>query len=212
MTQDPVLSAAVRLGAGVDALAALAAHVRLRTEDIPADPAVRRVLADIAAELLGGSEQDVSAVAAPVLGLARTVTRQAVELMDNPGRSGGWDLVDPPLLQAIGRQSMSVVEALLAAGQQRRELGERLGAEGAVFLDVGTGAGWLAVALARACPRLHIVGIDIFDAALALARENVVAQGLSERIELRRQDAATVAEPGGNDVVCGCRCRSSRPS
>ena len=49
------MARAVQLGVSADALAALAAHVRIETEQLPADPAVRDLLSQIAAELLGGS-------------------------------------------------------------------------------------------------------------------------------------------------------------
>jgi hypothetical protein len=50
MADQDVLTTAVRLGTSVDALAALAAHLRLETEQLPADPAVRALLATIADE------------------------------------------------------------------------------------------------------------------------------------------------------------------
>src|SRR5688572_12615548 len=104
MAADSTMQQAVRLGAATDALAALAAHVRLETEQLPADPAVQELLRAIAAQLLDG-DPDVPAgpAAAAVVGLVRTFLRQAAELVENPGRSGGWDAVDVPLLQSIGR-------------------------------------------------------------------------------------------------------------
>ena len=65
-------------------------------------------------------------------------------------------------------------------------LGDRL-AGPAEILDVGTGVGWLAVALARAYADARVVGIDIFEPALDLARANVSAENLQDRIELRRR-------------------------
>ena len=50
MASQHLMASAVRLGASVDALAALAAFVRLETEDLPADPAVRDLLLAIAAD------------------------------------------------------------------------------------------------------------------------------------------------------------------
>lgn len=53
-------------------------------------------------------------------------------------------------------------------------------------LDVGTGSGAVALALARERPAARVVATDVSDAALALASENAQALGLSERVELRR--------------------------
>jgi len=200
--QQGLMGSAVRLGAASDALAALAAYVRLETEDLPADPQVRHLLAEVAAEVLGCDLGQASGpAAAPVVGLARAFLRQAAELVENPGRSGGWDRVDVPLLQSIGRLSMAICDAVLVAEAQLAGLGGRLAAPGARFLDVGTGTGWLAIALARAHPGVQVVGIDLFQPALDLAAGNVAAEGLNGRVELRLQDAAELDEPDGYDAI-----------
>ena len=202
MASQPLMAAAVRLGASVDALAALAAFVRLETEDLPADPVVRDLLARIAAELLQDGSAPEPAAAAPVIGLARTFLRQASELIENPGRSGGWDQVDVPLLQSIGRLSMAISGAVMAAERLLPDLGERLGAEeGATFLDIGTGTGWLAIAMAQTHPALSVTGIDIFDPALDLARTNVGQAGLDGRVRLLHQDAVQLPDSPQYDAI-----------
>jgi SAM-dependent methyltransferase len=127
-----------------------------------------------------------------VLGLAQTFYAQGAELLRNPGRTGGWDQVDVGLLQGIGRMSMSVAGAIRAAAQAQPNLAEQLTGDVRI-LDVGTGTGWLAIALAEAYPEARVVGIDIFAPALELARANVSAANLDARIELRQQDALDVA-------------------
>jgi 2-polyprenyl-3-methyl-5-hydroxy-6-metoxy-1,4-benzoquinol methylase len=200
MAADALMTRAVELGVATDALAALAAHVRIETEGLPADPAVRAVLADVAAELLGGTGV-APAAAAQVVGLARTWLRQAVDLVDDPGRSGGWERVDERLLQSIGRLSMGIAGAVRAAETALPGLAEALARPGATLLDVGTGTGWLAIALAQAYPHLHVTGIDLFEPALDLAQVNRADAGLTDRIELRLQDAAALDETGAYDVV-----------
>jgi 2-polyprenyl-3-methyl-5-hydroxy-6-metoxy-1,4-benzoquinol methylase len=202
-TADPAetLARAVQLGTSVDALAALAAYLRIETEGLPADPAVHDLLRQVAAEVLGSATPAADAGTAPVIGLARTFLRQGAELIENPGRSGGWDQVDVPLLQAIGRLSMGIADAVRAAETVLDGLGPALAQPGARFLDVGTGTGWLAVALARAYPSLQVVGIDIFEPALELARKNVADAGLSDRVTLERQDATALAERAAYDAV-----------
>jgi cyclopropane fatty-acyl-phospholipid synthase-like methyltransferase len=69
---------------------------------------------------------------------------------------------------------------------QRLELGEMLRGTGA-FLDVGTGVGWLAIEAARSWPALRVVGIDPWEPALTLARQNLAQSGVAERVELRLQ-------------------------
>jgi release factor glutamine methyltransferase len=66
--------------------------------------------------------------------------------------------------------------------------------------DVGTGSGCLAVALARALPGAHVTAIDLSDAALAVAGENVVACGVADRVTLVKGDLLA-AQPGPFDVI-----------
>ncbi len=206
MTSQRLMASAVRLGASVDALAALAAFVRLETEDLPADPAIRALLQQIAAELVdgsgvGGRGAPDPATSAPVIGLARTFLRQASELIENPGRSGAWDQVDVPLLQSMGRLSMAISGAIMAAERLLPDLGARLGAADGTFLDIGTGTGWLAIAMAQSHPGLAVTGIDIFEPSLNLARTNVREAGLDGRLELLEQDAAQLPADPQYDVI-----------
>lgn len=196
------MGVAVRLGAQIDTLAALAAYARVRTENEPVDPEVAGLLAAIVVEVMGPDGEDVDpVVAVQVVGLAGAFLRQAIDLIDKPGRRGGWDVVDVPLLQSIGRLSMGIAGAIHAFEDLDPATAGRLTAPGARLLDIGTGAGWLAIALAASHPEAELVGIDIFDPAIDLARANVDAAGLADRIELRRQDATTLDDTDGYDLV-----------
>jgi len=95
---------------------------------------------------------------------------------------------------------MGIAPAIRIAAEQNPELSDRL-AGGAQILDVGTGVGWLAVALARAYADARVVGIDIFEPALDLARANVSAENLQDRIELRRQDVLRLAQTPVFDIA-----------
>jgi len=55
-------------------------------------------------------------------------------------------------------------------------------------LDLGTGSGALALAVARAFPEASVLAVDTSTRALAYARRNVRALGLSGRVEVRRSD------------------------
>jgi release factor glutamine methyltransferase len=57
------------------------------------------------------------------------------------------------------------------------------GAEAPTILDVGTGSGCIALALAPRSQAARIVALDPSPAALALARENAAALGLGLRVE-----------------------------
>ena len=56
------------------------------------------------------------------------------------------------------------------------------------FIDIGTGSGVIAICLARYGPNCHVLGVDISSAALEVARDNVVAHGVEERVELLQSD------------------------
>ena len=72
---------------------------------------------------------------------------------------------------------------------------------GARLLDVGTGTGWLAIALARTFPQASITGIDIFEPAMRLARHNVTTEALSDRVSIVGQDITTMDAADQFDAV-----------
>lgn len=53
------------------------------------------------------------------------------------------------------------------------------------ILDIGTGSGAVALALASECPQAQIVATDVSAAALEVARQNLERCGFFDRIELR---------------------------
>jgi len=55
-------------------------------------------------------------------------------------------------------------------------------------VEVGVGSGIISIMLALHLPNAHFIAVDISPRALAVARRNIEAFGLSERIELREGD------------------------
>jgi demethylmenaquinone methyltransferase/2-methoxy-6-polyprenyl-1,4-benzoquinol methylase len=71
-------------------------------------------------------------------------------------------------------------------------------AAGERALDVGTGTGDMAIALARRGPATtHITGVDFSEGMLAVGREKIQRRGLSDRIELARGDGQGLSFPDG---------------
>ena len=57
--------------------------------------------------------------------------------------------------------------------------------------DVGCGAGWSSISLARAYPNVHVDGFDIDDASVADARRNASETGLTDRVRFEVRDAVS---------------------
>ena len=65
--------------------------------------------------------------------------------------------------------------------------------------DVGCGAGWSTLAMARAFPQADIVGFDADPASVYDAQRNAAAQGVAVRFDIRAADAVT--DDGPFDLV-----------
>lgn len=63
------------------------------------------------------------------------------------------------------------------------------------LLDIGTGPGWLLAALHRRLPRVALVGVDISEAMVVLAQENMAQQGLVGCIEFKVAAAEVLPFP-----------------
>lgn len=73
-------------------------------------------------------------------------------------------------------------------------------------IDLCTGSGCIACALATEYPNMEVLAFDIAPEALALAQRNVEAQGVADRVSVRESDllAAAIADPdnkGSFDVI-----------
>lgn len=73
-------------------------------------------------------------------------------------------------------------------------------------IDLCTGSGCIACALATEHPNMEVLALDIAPEALALAQRNVEAQGVADRVSVRESDllAAAIADPdnkGSFDVI-----------
>lgn len=82
------------------------------------------------------------------------------------GRRGFWDFelrVSPAVL--IPRPETELLVELAIDAASAREGEQRI-------VDLGTGSGAIAIALARANPRFRVTGVELSAPALALAREN----------------------------------------
>jgi predicted O-methyltransferase YrrM len=191
---NELLALTTRLLTQAEALAALVARLKLDAAGERGDPEVTAQLARVldvisAAELCATlDERERTAV----IGHATTMLRQAMELIEDPLRPGGWFYTDPQIIQGQGASSVVVAQMLVGAG---------IGTPEARILDIGTGVGALAVAFCRAFPNSTVVGIDPWELSLELARQNVAAAGFGARITLRQTRIEALEDDDGFDLV-----------
>ncbi len=69
------------------------------------------------------------------------------------------------------------------------------------IIDVGTGSGAIAVALARALPRSRVTALDLSSAALEVARRNAQRHGVMERVTLLQSDLLAAVDGSDFDAV-----------
>jgi len=157
------------------------------------DPAVLAALDDVCeASGLPAADSLTSEQRALLADMVRSSFKQALAGLDVSKGDSGWKHTDVAVLDGQGRASTTLVPHMLEV------MGDTPTRE---ILDVGTGVGLLAIALAQRLPVANIVGIDVWEPALVRARHHVGEAGLEERIEIRNQDVTTLAERDRYD--CG---------
>ena len=98
-----------------------------------------------------------------------------------------------------GRERLRLVTRVLAPATSA--LLDRVGIpEDAACLDVGSGGGDVTLELARRAPAGHVLGIDLDDAKLEIARAEAQDAGVAN-VEYRRMDLFSADLPGGFDIV-----------
>lgn len=182
----------LELVASVEALAALGAWLRAEEEGLLLPPEVASRVAAIveALDVEPGTADERRAA----IGAARAFSRMAMDLLEDPAREPGWTSTDPLILEATGRASSTIADAVIEALPHVPGLPAATSSPGATFLDLGTGVGHLAITMCRRFPTLRTVGVDVFAPSLTLAKENVARSGVGDRITLREQDARDVPE------------------
>jgi release factor glutamine methyltransferase len=90
-------------------------------------------------------------------------------------------------------ETETLVEAVLAAGDGRAT------AAGPAILELCTGAGGIAIALARELPHAAILATDISRRALRVARENAGTHDVADRITFLRGDLWRALDGRGSD-------------
>lgn len=69
------------------------------------------------------------------------------------------------------------------------------------IVDVGTGSGAIAVAIAHALPRSRVAAVDLYPVALEIARRNAERHGVMDRMSFLQSDLLAAADSAEFDVV-----------
>ena len=172
-------------------LALVGASIKLRS-DSSVLPAIREQI-ELGArmalgEVLDEADEEQMSLALVMVEMALS---EAGELFRSPDRGSNWEVVDAAAMQAMGRSSKSVFTRIQSIAETDPKLRETF--QG-TFLDVGTGVAGIALEAARCCPDLKVDGIDIWEPALYLARQNIAKSPYADRVTVRNLDISALDE------------------
>lgn len=154
---------------------------------------------------------DAELLLAAAAGVARIELLSRVVAVDETARARFAQLVArraarEPLAYILGRKEFYSLELEVGPGVliprpeteilvevSLEELGRRRDPR---VLDVGTGSGAIALAIAAGLPSACVVATDVSAGALAVARRNLERLGMAERIEIRLADCFAVMDGG----------------
>ena len=105
------------------------------------------------------------------------------------------DLIVTPAVLIPRPETEHVIETVL------KRVGRAPSPAALRIVDVGTGSGCIALALAKELPSAEIHATDISPAALEIARANAARHQLQDRVKFHQTDLLQGLEPGAFDFV-----------
>jgi 2-polyprenyl-3-methyl-5-hydroxy-6-metoxy-1,4-benzoquinol methylase len=196
-----ILAKVNELCAAAFMMGALGAELRLEQEGGKGDLQIRAAIKEAVGAIgLDGLEALEPAQRAVAIGQLTYALQEALDLIREPQRAAGWAYQDATILMDRGRGSRAMGQVIAGLAQRRPALAALLEAE-CRFLDIGTGVGFIAIEAAKRWPKMSVTGIDIWEPALKLAESNIAAEGVAERVNLRRQSIAELDDEGAFDLI-----------
>jgi SAM-dependent methyltransferase len=122
-------------------------------------------------------------------------------------RTGGgvpWEAYGPDMIEAQAESNRPWLVRTFATEHLPKipDVDARLRADPpARVADVACGGGWASIALARAYPKVTVLGIDLDPSSIELARGNADSDEVADRVGFEIRDAADHALEGTFDVV-----------
>lgn len=132
---------------------------------------------------------DPAALAGGVSSILRRALRHA------EGGSTEWSGADLEIIRAQGSGSVSAAVAVAEGMLPLMPSTHDTFLDGSArFLDVGVGVGAISLQLCEMFPGVRAVGLDVLAPALEIARDELIAAGMEERVELRLQSVADLQD------------------
>jgi len=104
---------------------------------------------------------------------------------------GQADINRAVLMQLLGKEWLPAID----------DIDQRLRAGPSRIADIGCGAGWASIAIARAYSSATVDAFDLDPASIAMAERNVREAGLSDRVHVQLRDAGDPQLAGQYDLV-----------
>jgi len=134
--------------------------------------------------------------------LARRATGVPAQYITGHQEFWGLDFIVSPAVLIPRPETEHVVEAVLELARLAQPDGRsRPSPHGLRIVDVGTGSGAIALALAKELPSAEIHATDISPEALDIARANAARHELTSRIEFHGTDLLSGLPTGSFDFV-----------
>ena len=112
-------------------------------------------------------------------------------------REGQADANRPMFVNLLGSEWLPAVA----------DVHERLQADpSARVADIGCGAGWSSISIARAYPNVRVDGYDADEPSVDLARQNAELAGVADRVSFHVRDASDPALEGRYDLATAFEC------
>jgi len=201
---EPLRDLVTRLTVSSNALAALALFLNQKITGTQPDPSIQPYIDEVI-DALGMREILENASAPQLIPVQAEIQIAAFQLqkaLTTTTQKSGWTHTEQTILKNAGEVSMFFPHILKQRIVPRLAgLAERLDSHDAAFLDIGVGVAAMSIEMARLWPSLRIVGIDIWNPSLTLARENVKTAGFEKRIELREQKAEDLTAENVFDLI-----------
>jgi len=165
-----------------------------------------------AAEVL--TDESSLAYLGPVPRMLASVGPNLPELLKSYRHGGGvsWEQLGDDARISQGDMNRPWFEHKLGdALRGVEQVNATLSRPGAKILDVGCGAGWSTIALARAFPAARVVGVDIDAPSMEIARANAAGAALGDRVAFRTADGGSLSDGTSYDAAFAFECVHDMP-